>query len=199
MSFIATLLYSQLFVTPPYPTSDFTNQVLIVTGSNTGLGFEAVKHLIRLNAAKVILAVRTVSKGEIAVEKIVKTTKCDPSRLEVWPLDLLNFDSVKQFGARVRNMPRLDALIQNAGILTSHWDLCEGHESHITVNVIGAALLGLEVLPKLRESAKMTGRTGRLAFVGSDLQYIAKFKEKDSNKPIFDALNVKEGADMNDR
>jgi NAD(P)-dependent dehydrogenase (short-subunit alcohol dehydrogenase family) len=199
MSFIATLLYSQLFVTPPYPTIDFTNQVLIVTGSNTGLGFEAVKHLIRLNAAKVILAVRTVSKGEIAVEKIVETTKCDPSRLEVWPLDLSKFDSIKQFGTRVREMPRLDALIQNAGILTSYWNLCEGYESHITVNVIGAALLGLEVLPKLRESAKLTGRAGRLAFVGSDLQYIAKFKEKDAKEPIFDALNVKEGADMSDR
>jgi NAD(P)-dependent dehydrogenase (short-subunit alcohol dehydrogenase family) len=122
MSFIATLLYSQLFVTPLYPTSDFTNQVLIVTGSNTGLGFETVKHLIRLNAAKVILAVRTTSKGETAVEKIVETTKCDTSRLEVWPLDLSKFDSIKQFSTRVREMPRLDALIQNAGILTSNWN-----------------------------------------------------------------------------
>jgi len=199
MSYFLTFLHSQLFVTPTYPTSDFSNQVLIVTGSNTGLGFEAVKHLLRLNAAKVILAVRTVSKGEAAVQKIVATTKCSPSRLDVWPLDLSKYDSVKQFGARVHTMDRLDGLIQNAGILTSNWETCETHESHITVNVISAALLGLEVLPKLRESAKKTGLRGRLSFVGSDLQYIAKFKEKETNGRIFDALDAKEGADMSDR
>jgi NAD(P)-dependent dehydrogenase (short-subunit alcohol dehydrogenase family) len=199
MTWFLDFLYSQLLVTPKYPTSDFSNQVLIVTGSNTGLGFEAAKHLIRLNAANVILAVRNISKGEAAVEKIVEETKCSPSRLEVWSLDLSKYDSVKAFGARVRILPRLDGVLQNAGILTAKWELYEGHESHVTVNVVGAALLGLKVLPKLRESAKKTGLTGRLAFVGSDLQYIAKFKEMNANGRIFDALDRKEGADIGDR
>ena len=75
----------------------------------------------------------------------------------------------------------------------------EGQESTIAVNVIGAVLLGLSVLPKLRESAAKYNVQGRLTFVGSDLQYIAKFKERDASGKLFDTLKVKEGADMGDR
>lgn len=199
MGWMFKLFKSQLFFTPPIPTGSYEGQVIIVTGSNTGLGFEAVKHLIRLGASKVILAVRTIKKGEKAVEDVIASTKCTPSRLEVWPLDLSNFSSVKAFGARARTLPRLDAVIQNAGILTNNWGTTEGNEQHVTVNIISAALFGLEVLPKLRESAKKTGLTGRLSFVGSDLHIIAKFKERTASGGIIPALNNKETSDMADR
>lgn len=65
---LKTFFHSQLFRTPPYPTNSFENQVIIVTGSNVGLGFEAARHFYRLNCAKLILAVRTISKGETAKE-----------------------------------------------------------------------------------------------------------------------------------
>lgn len=199
MHFVLTFLYSQLFVKLPYPRSNFSDQVVIVTGANTGLGLEAVKHLVRLNAAKIILAVRSIGKGEKAIESVVEELRCDASRLEVWQLDLSRSESIKAFGTRVRQLERLDAVCQNAGILTSHWVDQEGHESHINVNVIGAGLLGLEVLPKLRESASKTGLTGRLSFVGSDLQYIAKFVEKNTAGKIFDALDEKDETHMADR
>jgi len=200
MGYMSKLFKSQLFFTPPVQTESFENQVIIVTGSNTGLGLEAVKQLIRLGASKVILAVRSVPKGERAVEQVVQATKCASSRLEVWPLDLSNFASIKQFGARAGTLDRLDAVIQNAGILSYAWGTAEGNEQHITVNCISAALVGLEVLPKLRESAKKTGLTGRLSFVGSDVHLIAKFKERDSaSGGIIPALNNKESADLGDR
>lgn len=199
MGYATTFLYSQLFVTLPYPQSDFSDQVVVVTGSNTGLGLEAVKHLLRLDAARVILAVRSLSKGAAAVEQAVAATQCSPTRLDVWPLDLSSYQSVEAFGERVRTLPRLDAVIQNAGILTTSWATAEGNESHITTNVISPMLVGLAVLPKLRESAAKTGRSGRLAFVGSDLQYIAKFSEKTQPGSLFDALNDKTAADMDDR
>ncbi|KAH8810920.1 hypothetical protein F5884DRAFT_671785 [Xylogone sp. PMI_703] len=47
---------------PPYLTQDFAGLTVIVTGSNTGLGLEAVQHFVRLNAEWVILAVKTVTK-----------------------------------------------------------------------------------------------------------------------------------------
>jgi len=93
----------------------------------------------------------------------------------------------------------LDAVIQNAGILTTKFAVSEDQESTITVNVIGAVLLGLSVLPKLQESAAKYKVQGRMTFVGSDLIYIAKFKEKEASGSVFDALKVKEGADMDDR
>lgn len=199
MGYITSFLHSQLFVSLPYPKSDFSNQTIIVTGSNSGLGFEAARHFIRLKANKVILAVRTLSKGETAAAEISDSTQTPPSRIEVWQLDLSSHDSVKAFGDRVRTLDRLDAMVENAGILSNIFTLTEGYESHINVNVINTVLLGLLVLPKLRESAKKYGSTGRLVFVGSDLHLVAKFKEQNIPGSLLEALNSKEAADMDDR
>jgi retinol dehydrogenase-12 len=51
------ILRSQ-FAHLPYPTKKFTGQTIIVTSSNVGLGLEAARHFVRLDAAKVIIAVR---------------------------------------------------------------------------------------------------------------------------------------------
>lgn len=217
MSYLSMFFHSQLFVKIPYPTSDLSGQTIIVTGANTGLGktawqfprkdaevirilgLEAARHLVRLNAAKVILAVRTISKGEAAAADISSSLSTSKSRIVVWHVDLSNYDSIKAFAERVKSLDRLDAVIQNAGILTTQFRVAEDQESHVTVNVIGAVLLALSVLPKLRESAAKYKVQGRMTFVGSDLIYIAKFKEKDASGKLFDALKVKEGADMDDR
>ena len=52
---LSQCLYDQVFTTPAYPTTDCTGRTIIVTGANTGLGKEAVRHLVRLNADRVIL------------------------------------------------------------------------------------------------------------------------------------------------
>lgn len=199
MGYATTFLHSQLFVKLPYPSASFAGQTVIVTGSNTGLGLEAARHIARLGAAKVILACRTISKGQNAAADIASSENLKSDRIEVWELDLSSYESVKAFGRRVQQLDRLDAFIQNAGILTTQYRLEEGGESSITVNVTSATLLGLLVLPKLRENAKKHGVRGRLTFVGSDLQYIAKFKEAETTGSLFAALNNKEGVDMDDR
>lgn len=66
MAFLGTFVYSQLFVTPEYPTKSFAGQTVIVTGSNTGLGLEFARNFVQLNAEKVILAVRKLAAGEEA-------------------------------------------------------------------------------------------------------------------------------------
>jgi len=199
MGYATTFLYSQLFMSLPYPESDFTGQTIIVTGSNTGLGLEAARHFIRLNAAKVVLAVRTISKGEAAAADISASTNTPKSRIEVWPLGLSSYDSVKAFAAKANTLDRLDAFVQNAGILTTNFALVEGQESTVAINVTSAVLLALLVLPKLRESAARYDVKGRLVFVSSDLQYIAKFKEKDTSGSLYEALYSQETADMDDR
>jgi NAD(P)-dependent dehydrogenase (short-subunit alcohol dehydrogenase family) len=127
--------YSQLFVTPEYPTTSFADRTVIVTGSNVGIGFEAAKHFVRLNAAKVVLAVRNVSAGEAAKELIEKST-ARAGVCEIWELDLASFDSVREFAERALKLPRLDIVVENAGIATSVFNVAEGHERTITVNVI---------------------------------------------------------------
>jgi short-subunit dehydrogenase len=112
MGFILTFLKSQLFAKLPYPTSDFSGQTVIITGSNTGLGLEAARHIVRLGAAKVILAVRNISKGEAAARDIIESTKVKENVIDVWQVDLSNYESVKAFGERVQTLERLDAVVR---------------------------------------------------------------------------------------
>jgi NAD(P)-dependent dehydrogenase (short-subunit alcohol dehydrogenase family) len=198
-AFGSKLLYSQWFVRIPRQNHDFSGQTVIVTGSNTGLGLEAVRQLVRHGAAKVIMAVRTISKGEAAARQVLADTKATKDVVEVWPLDLSNYDSIKAFGARVEKLERLDAVIQNAGVLLQHWETANEDEAHVGVNVMGALLVGLLVLPKLRESARKFGTRTRLSFVGSDTMLIAKFKEANTKGSLFDALHNEGDIDINDR
>ncbi|KAL8846964.1 MAG: hypothetical protein Q9221_007977 [Calogaya cf. arnoldii] len=84
----------QLFVNLPYPFTPFTDQTIIVTGSNTGLGLEAARHYVRLGAAKVILAVRSLEIGAAAKESLEETEN-RVGVVEVWHLDLSSYDFVK--------------------------------------------------------------------------------------------------------
>jgi len=199
MDYLVTFFHSQFFVKLPFPKCDFSDQTVIVTGGNTGLGLEAARHIARLGASKIILACRTISKGEKAAADITMSEHLTNECVEVWQLDLTDYASVKAFVKRVDSLDRLDAFIQNAGILTTKYQVAEGEKSTMTVNVTSPVLLGLSVLPKLRKSAEEYGGRGRLSFVGSDLQYVAKFKEADTTGSLYDALNNKETADMNDR
>ena len=195
MGWFTSFLYSQLFVTLPEPTKDFSSQTVIVTGSNTGLGLEAARHLSRLNAAFIILAVRNHGKGEAAKKNILASTNRPENSIEVWDLDMQSYDSIKAFCVRASTLPRLDAVIENAGIMTKHLKIVGGYESTITTNVIGTFLLALGLLPKLKQSAKDFNIQPRLSVVSSDLHFIAKFPERDS-EDIFDALND-ETSEMN--
>lgn len=127
-------LYSQLFITPPAPTRDLTGHTLIVTGANTGLGKEVARHYVRLGADKVILACRSVEKGEAAKRDIEQQTG-RPGVVDVWTLDLADYDSVRQFAEQARSLKRIDALVENAGISTEEFRLVAGNESTVTVNV----------------------------------------------------------------
>lgn len=121
------LIYEQL----PYPDQDFAGQTIIVTGSNVGLGLEAARHFTRLNAQKVILAVRDTAKGDAAKRSIEESTK-RTGIVQVWQLDLTSYDSVKQFAVKAQSLRRLDILVENAGVSTPNWSVAEGQERTIT-------------------------------------------------------------------
>jgi NAD(P)-dependent dehydrogenase (short-subunit alcohol dehydrogenase family) len=188
-------LYSQLFVTPAPPAYTFRGQTIIVTGSNVGLGKEAARHFCRLGAEKVILAVRNLAAGEAARKDIQESTRCDPNVVEVWSLDLSSYSSVKSFADRASRLPRIDVLLENAGINTAHFVLAEGHERTITVNVISTFLLALLMLPKLKAVALELSIFPRLVI---EVHAITRFPEwKEPN--IFAALDRQPGARMSER
>ncbi len=99
-----------------------SGRTYIVTGSNTGLGFEAAQHLALAGAARVILAVRNPAAGEVAKAAIdaalsSSSTTHQEVKVEVWPLDLGSYDSVKAFAARAeRELERIDGVVENAAV-----------------------------------------------------------------------------------
>jgi retinol dehydrogenase 12 len=188
MGWFASFLYSQIFVTLPKPTKDFSGQTIIVTGSNTGLGLEAARHLSRLNTTLIILAVRNQAKGEAAKQSILGSTGRADTSVEVWDLDMQSYDSIKAFCVKASKLNRLDAVLENAGIMTKYFNMVAGYESTITTNVIGTFLLAFGILPKLRQSAAEYNIQPRLSLVASDLHFVAKFPER-HDEDIFAALN----------
>jgi retinol dehydrogenase 12 len=202
---ILQFLRGQLFETPALPMASLTGQTIIVTGANTGLGLECAKHLVRLNISTLILACRSIDKGE-AAKKILLSSKpgaeIAKTRIEVWELDMSSYVSVVEFADRCENsLLRLDAVVENAGISQPSCMLAEDNESTITVNVISTFLLALLLLPRLRESAAQYCKTARLTIVGSVVHCWADTKDIDllSGRRILDRLNDKPTANMKNR
>lgn len=187
----------------PEVTSSFQDQTVVITGSNGGLGFEAARQVAALGAAKVVLACRSVEKGEAAAAELraLLDGKVNKDVFQVWKLDISSYKSIKAFTTRLDTLDRLDAVVQNAGLITNGFKLLEesGEESVLTTDLTGPILFGLSVLPKLRESASRTGSRGRLAYVGSDMHYAVQFKEAEADGSLFDALNDPNKANMFDR
>jgi NAD(P)-dependent dehydrogenase (short-subunit alcohol dehydrogenase family) len=198
---MASALYSQLIVSLPWPTTQQNGRTVIVTGSNTGLGKEAARHFARLGAARVILAVRNTKAGEAAKLDIEKTTNVPEGVVQVWELDLASYASVKAFAAKAnKELDRLDILLENAGIATPNWKLAEGEESTITVNVISTLLLGLLLLPKLKETAKKTDRRTNLCIVSSSVHEWTTLPEKSApDGKILDYMSDEKTAAFKER
>ena len=139
----------------------------IVTGANTGLGFEAAKHLVELGAAKVIMGVRNIGAGEEAKAEIQTATGI-LNVAEVWALDLSSYESVRTFAKKaIAELDRIDAVIENAAVAMAQRVLAEGHILPVTVNVYSTFLLGILLLPKMSESARRFGILPHITIVTS--------------------------------
>jgi retinol dehydrogenase-12 len=144
--------------------------------SSPGIGLETVRHLTEFDAAKVILTCRSMEKGEQAKKDIEASTGKEKV-IQVWHLDLASYDSVREFASRVNKLERVDAFINNAGLLDFNRAMIEGHESMLTVNVISTALLSLLVLPALRLTAMRFNIIPHLVIVSSDAAFDVRYYE----------------------
>jgi len=142
--------------------------------------------------------VRSLSKGESAKASVEASTG-RTGIAEVWLLDLSSFDSVRAFAKRAeRELERIDAVNENAGIAIDRWTEAEGHETTITVNVLGTFLLAMLLLPTMKEKGERAGRIPTLTILTSGLHATAKFKEG-KQEDIFAALDTMDERTMNDR
>lgn len=181
-------LISAQWKTLPIAPKDCTGQTYIVTGANTGLGLETARHYVRLNASRVIVASRSLSKGDAAKKSIDKSTG-RPGVAEVWQLDLGSHDSIKAFAKKAQSLERIDALVENAGVaMTSRWEEVAGTEIGVQTNVVGTFLLAMLLMPKIRETQRKFKITPRITVVTSGVALRAKFNEGKEDD-IYEALS----------
>jgi NAD(P)-dependent dehydrogenase (short-subunit alcohol dehydrogenase family) len=119
----------------------FAGRTAIITGANSGLGAITARELARVGA-KVILAVRTPSKGEAAAAQM-------SGDVEVRQLDLQDLSSVHRFADGIAGA---DLLINNAGIMAAPFArTADGFESQIGTNHFGHFALTNLLVPKLTD------------------------------------------------
>ncbi|AWT51917.1 SDR family NAD(P)-dependent oxidoreductase [Mycolicibacterium smegmatis] len=122
---------------------DQSGRVAIVTGSNTGLGYETARALAA-KGAHVVIAVRNLDKGRDAVDRIMASTpKAD---LKLQKLDVGSLDSVRTAADELKGAyPHIDLLINNAGVMyPPKQTTVDGFELQFGTNHLGPfALTGL--------------------------------------------------------
>jgi NAD(P)-dependent dehydrogenase (short-subunit alcohol dehydrogenase family) len=122
---------------------DLTGKVIIVTGANTGIGYEAAKEFAR-KGAHTILACRSMEKAQAAFDQI--HSEIPDASLEIIKLDLASLDSVRTFADAFKaKYNQLDVLVNNAGIMwVEYGKTVDGFESQFGTNHLGHfALTGL--------------------------------------------------------
>jgi NAD(P)-dependent dehydrogenase (short-subunit alcohol dehydrogenase family) len=140
----------------------FAGRTVIITGANSGLGAVTARELAA-KGAKIVMAVRTTSKGEAAARQMT-------GDVEVRQLDLQDLSSVRRFADGV---DKADVLINNAGIMAAPYALtADGFESQIGTNHLGHFALTNLLLPKL---------TDRVVTVSSMAHWLGRINFDDLN------------------
>lgn len=123
----------------PDQLPDLNGKSYIITGGNSGIGFEAAKMLGKAGA-DIIIACRNLKKAEKAVGKIIKATN---AQTEAVPLDLSDLNSVRAAADLLRGrLQKIDGLINNAGIMqTPQMETAQGYELQFGTNHLGHFLL----------------------------------------------------------
>ena len=158
----------------------FAGQTVIVTGSNAGLGFASAKHYVTLGASKVILAVRSIDRGNAAKARIEDATG-RAGVVEVWTLDMSSYASIKDFAEKAKTLDRVDVLLENAGVMSFDWNLAvDGSETTMAVNVYGTIMLALLMIPLIRITARKHNTTPVLTIVSSEAHHFTNLAEESS-------------------
>ncbi|WP_373491654.1 oxidoreductase [Parasphingorhabdus sp.] len=158
---------------------DQSGRVFFVTGANSGLGYAAAK-LLAGRGARVLLGCRSSEKAKEAMGDI--RSVYPEADLRFIPLDLGDLQSVRAAAALVAEEPRLDVLLNNAGIMMPpREETVDGFESQFGVNHLGTfALTGLLLdklaaghSPRVVITSSMAHRSGQIDFddINADKSY----------------------------
>ena len=152
---------------------DQEGKVFLVTGANSGLGYETSKSLLE-SGATVIMCCRNLIKGEKAKQELLKLNF--PGKIELVELDLSDLNNVQTVSELIKNkFNSLDVLINNAGIMAPPKTFSnQGLEIQFAVNHLAHMFLTLKLLPILEKTSN-----SRVVTVTSGVQYFGKIQWDD--------------------
>ena len=151
--------------------ADLTGKVCLVTGANSGIGFETSQALAG-RGATVWMLCRDRKRGQRAAEQVRAAT--GSTRVHLALLDVSDLGAVRRF-AREFPLSLVDVLVHNAGVLPDRRVASvDGHEITLATHVLGPWTLTQALLPKLRAS-----RDARVVFVSSGGMYTQRLSLDD--------------------
>lgn len=144
---------------------DLSDQVALVTGASSGLGYRFSKVLAKCGA-KVALSARRVDK----LEKLSEEIKSDGGDCMVVPIDMVDRDTIRDAVQKVEeSLGTINTLINNAGMVDAQWAIKQSDElidSVVATNLVGPYLLSNEVARRLIEK-KEPGRMVNIASIAA--------------------------------
>ncbi|KAF9008071.1 hypothetical protein BDQ17DRAFT_1422731 [Cyathus striatus] len=140
-----------------YPGS-IQGRTYIITGGNTGLGLAFAKFVVQHGAGTVVLTGRSEEKLKVALED-VKSVARPSTVVKTLRMDLESFDSVRKAAEEITSgrldIPKIDVLLNNAGIMAVPYKKVEGYERHFVCNYLSHFLFTNLILSHLSSGARI--------------------------------------------
>lgn len=177
---------------------DQSGRCFMVTGANTGLGFETSK-VLASRGARVLLACRNETKARQAMERI--SAEVPGADLAFVPLDQADLGSVRKAAEMVAQEPRLDVLVNNAAVMFPPLQRTEqGFELQWGVNHLAPFALTALLLPKLAEgqdprvvvTSSLAHRAGNIDWDDLDAEKSYNRTQRYSDSKLANLLHVLE-------
>lgn len=169
---VAVIIATSLFYCRKYIRGDrfeedvrADGKIVAVTGANSGIG-QAIAAELNRRGAIVYMLIRNQQRGLESIKRL-EEAGCDPKRLIIRLVDLAQFSTLRRFADDfVKEVPRLDILICNAGVLRvpTFTKTVDGYEKTWQCNYLGHFLLTELLLPLISKSTD-----GRIINVSSVL------------------------------
>jgi NAD(P)-dependent dehydrogenase (short-subunit alcohol dehydrogenase family) len=163
---------------------DMQGKTVVVTGGNSGIGFETAAALASMGA-RVLVTARNADKGRAAVAAITERLHGE-GQLQLVVFDLANLASVRQGATEIlEQAPRLDVLVNNAGlVLTERAETVDGYEATFATNHLGPFLLTNLLLDRITATpgsrvvnvASTAHSAARKGIPFDDLQSTARYR-----------------------
>lgn len=144
----------------------------MVTGFNSGIGYETAKQLALRNAGTLYLGARSQQRGEEAISKLKAEVPNSKSKMIFVQVDLSDLKSIRQAADKlVRDNVQIHVLYNNAGVAAAPKDAltAQGYDMEFGTNVIGTYFLTKLLRPTLEAAAAASGKPARIVNTSSYL------------------------------